>query len=58
MDKFASVVGTTPSSWKVDGFPNISLETIAADPEGDMKIRTAFDWFGRVVRGEITPDED
>ncbi len=58
MDKFASIEGVAPSSWKVDGFPIITLAMIAADPEGDTKIRSAFDWFGRVVRGEITPDDD
>jgi len=58
MDKFTSIEGVTPSSWKVDGFPNMSLAMIAADPEGDTKIRSAFNWFGRVVRGEITPDEN
>jgi len=47
-----------PTLVEIKRYPKISLSSIAADPDGDRKMREAFGWFARVVRAEIIPDDD
>jgi len=58
LEKFGSISGFEITDNDLNRYPKVALSLISSDVDGDRKISSAFDWFGRVVKGEITPADD